>query len=237
MGVFAVDSLAEGLLVDLCEVAQLVVFGQAVEGGVLAWEVGGVLAHCCLDVGLFDVVGEVDEQGFAESFSELLEVADCEVNVLVLWPAKRALQSIDVTMPQLPYQKGATGAFLLLLIQKRAILERKPLEDATHQQRKLLPFPWICRIMTAIHEGVSLHRMTMQVAEEKHICKLLDAEYEFLQVEDLRMVYFGWIFPFFIEIVAGNVGPVVAVDHTVWVQHRNDLEHEILPQFLCFFVI
>lgn len=91
MRVLAVHALAEGLLVDLCEVAQLFVLGQAIEGGVLAWEVGGILPHGCLDMRLLYVIGEVDQQRLTKPFSELFEVSDCEVNVLMLWPAKGAL--------------------------------------------------------------------------------------------------------------------------------------------------
>jgi hypothetical protein len=41
-----------------------------------------------LDLLLFDVVGEVEQEGLAEAFSEFFEVADCEVDVLVFWPAE-----------------------------------------------------------------------------------------------------------------------------------------------------
>ena len=90
----------------------------------------------------------------------------------------------------------------MLFIEKRAVLEGKALKDAAHQQGKLLSFPWVSRVMAAVNKRISLHRMPVQIAKQQHIRKLLNAQYQLLEVKDLRVVNFGWIFPFLIEIVS-----------------------------------
>ena len=56
--------------------------------------------------------------------------------------------------------------------------------------------------MAAVNKRISLHRMPVQIAKQQHIRKLLNAQYQLLEVKDLRVVYFGRIFPFLIEIVS-----------------------------------
>lgn len=43
--------------------------------------------------------------------------------------------------------------------------------------------------------------------------------------------------PLTIEIVTAERGTVVADDYTVWVQHGNDLEHEVVTQVLGVVII
>lgn len=32
----------------------------------------------------------------------------------------------------------------------------------------------------------------------------------------------------------GQTGDILAIDDTIWVEHRDDLEHEVFPQELCY---
>ena len=41
-----------------------------------------------------------------------------------------------------------------------------------------------------------------------------------------RLKLLGWELPASIEVTAGQRAPVVSVYDTIWVEHRDDLEHE-----------
>jgi hypothetical protein len=70
----------------------------------------------------------------------------------------------------------------------------------------------------------------VQIAEEDDLSDFLNAHDEFFEVEDLGVVYFGGVFPLLVEVVARDVGAVVAVDDSVGVEHGHDLEDEVLPE-------
>ena len=50
------------------------------------------------------------------------------------------------------------------------------------------------------------------------------------------MIDLGGVFPLFVEVVSRDVGSVVPVDDSVWVQHRHYFEDEVLSEFPGLFV-
>jgi len=86
--------------------------------------------------------------------------------------------------------------------------------------------------VTAIHKSILFHRMAVQITKKYDIADLLNAQYQFFEIEYFRVVNLGRVFPLFVEIVARNVGAIVAVNDAIGVQHGNYLENEALPQSL-----
>lgn len=72
----------------------------------------------------------------------------------------------------------------------------------------------------------------MQITEKHDITDLLNAEYQFFEVKYFRVVNLRRVFPLLVEIVARNIGAIVAVNDAIGVQHGNYLENEALPQSL-----
>ena len=91
--------------------------------------------------------------------------------------------------------------------------------------------------MASIDEGIFLHGVAMEVAEERDLSELLDAHDHFFEVEYLRVVYFGGVGPFAIEVVPRYVGPVVPMNDPIRVEHRYYFEDEVLSQPLGLFVV
>jgi len=185
---------------------------------------------------LLDLLAEVYQQGLAEFLAQLFEVSHREVNVLVLWAAEGTLEGVDVAVFQLLRQEGSACALLLLQIEEAAVFEREAFEYFAHQEGELLAFARVSGIMAAIDEGILLHGVAMQITKKEHFPYLLNAEYHLLEVEYLRMVYFGRVVPLLVEVVARDVAPVVPVDDSIRVEHGYDLEDEVLPQLLGFVV-
>lgn len=91
----------------------------------------------------------------------------------------------------------------------------------------------------AIHEYVSLSRMTMEVTvEEDRLIVILST----LLGQQLSIVYFtvekfGGICPSSIEVYTQNVATIVTVNYSVWVKHGDNLENKEFSQSLSFFRI
>lgn len=126
---------------------------------------------------------------------------NCKVNILMFRPTERALQGIDIAMPQLFDQERSAGALLLLLIKEGAVFEGKSLKNLAHKQWKLFASPRVGTIMASVYKGVLFHGVAMQVTEEHHITDFLNAEYQFFEIEYFRVINFRGIFPFFVKIV------------------------------------
>ena len=62
---------------------------------------------------------------------------------------------------------------------------------------------------------------------------ILAFQNEFLQIVDFRMVNFIWIFPKSVEILAWKRSSIVAMNHTIRIQHRHNFYYEPIPQLLC----
>ena len=121
--------------------------------------------HGCLHMHLFDAVVEVYQQTLAELLPQFLEVPHCEVDVVILWPAERALQGVDVAVVELFRQESATRPFFLLFLQERTVLHGEPFEEFAHEHGETLPRPRVRCIMAAVNEGVLLHGVPVEVTE------------------------------------------------------------------------
>lgn len=56
--------------------------------------------------------------------------------------------------------------------------------------------------------------------------------YQLLRIENCRMQKFIWRKPFAIQVTPKQTAPIIAIDDTIWIQHRHHFKNEMLPQFL-----
>jgi hypothetical protein len=186
------------------------------------------LSHCCFDLHFFDLFGEMDENGLTEFLAQFFKVPDCEVNVFVLWTTERALQSVNITVFEL-FGEDSSGRDLLFVgVDKAAVLEGKAFEELADQKGELFAFAGVELIMGSINECVFFHGMSMEVAIQVNIALFEEIGDEFFEVVDFGVKVFGGIFPFFVKVIATDVGAVVAVNDTIRVDHGYDFEYEVL---------
>ena len=149
----------------------------------------------------------------------------------MFWATEGAFQSIDVAVSELFAEDSSTSAFFFVYIKETTVFEGKRFEKLAHEKWELLSILGVAIVMTSINESIPLHRVTMEVTKQDHFSNFLDTEDQFFEVEDLRVVHFGGVFPFTIEIITRNVRPVVAVNDSIRIKHRDNFEDEVLPQF------
>lgn len=140
-------------------------------------------------------------------------------------------------MSELFAEDYSTSAFFFLYIKETTVFEGERFEKFAHEKWELLSILGVAIVMTTIDESISLHRVAMKVTKQDHFSNFLDTKDQFFEVENLWVVHFGGVFPFTIEVITRNVRPVVAVNDSIRVQHRDNLEDEVLPQFFRLVIV
>lgn len=74
--------------------------------------------------------------------------------------------------------------------------------------------------------------MSMYITIEKYVSTFKSLSHHHFCGAILGALFHAWSNPLAVEVQAAERGSVVAYEHTVWVQHRNDLEHEVVSQVL-----
>lgn len=88
-------------------------------------------------------------------------------------------------------------------------------------------------ITCCTHKYVLLTTMTMYVAVEHEVSLLLDLLDQLFGMVDGGVQLLGWVDPLAVEVHTSQVASVVAIHNTIDIQHRDDLEDEVLPQDTC----
>jgi hypothetical protein len=125
-------------------------------------------------------------------------------------------------------EDSSRGDLLFVGVDEAAVLEGKAFEEFADQKGELFAFAGVELIMRSINECVFFHGMSMEVAIQVNIALFEEIRDEFFEVVDFRVKVFGWIFPFFVKVVATDIGAVVAVNDTIRVDHGYNLEDEVL---------
>ena len=108
-------------------------------------------------------------------------------------------------------------------------------DDVVWESRDL----WIVVIVpTSVHEDVHIPAMAVHVTREDNSTRVrvwLEAQlvvelHETLGVVDSRMQMATRVLPPPVQIYAHQTRPVVAMDHSIHIENRNQLDDEVLPQ-------
>ena len=75
--------------------------------------------------------------------------------------------------------------------------------------------------------------MTMQVTHQENVSVLLKFLYHIFHVVNRRVQLAGWIDPASVQVHASQITSGAAVDNAIDVEHRNDLEDEVVSESLC----
>lgn len=86
-------------------------------------------------------------------------------------------------------------------------------------------------IGVAVEETVEFFAVAMEVQNEADLSLFADLLDESFDGCDFRAVgVFLSGVPFSVEVLAAEVGAIVAIDHTVGIDHWNDIDHVVLQQ-------
>ena len=83
--------------------------------------------------------------------------------------------------------------------------------------------------MTAVHENVLSATVPVEVAKDSKLSLLCKVDDHLLRVVNRRVEDFARRFPPTIQITPCERAAIITVYHTVWVEHRDDFEYEVLP--------
>ena len=163
------------------------------------------------------------------------------VTFLALATVKRRLLCKRVHDAELFEAYNATGLLLALLKSEAALLELEDFVEALEHRRKHAQHevvrPRVARVLAAVHERVLLARMAVQVAEQLDFAFFLKHLHHPLRKVDRRVEVLARLHPPSVQVEAEQRAAVVAVDHAVGVQHRDDLEDVVLSELDCCFVV
>ena len=99
-------------------------------------------------------------------------------------------------------------------------------------------FQAISPLVTAtVHEQIFRPRVTVDIAVEQDVPTFQSLPHHHFSRAVLRALLHAWCDPLSIQVKATQRCPIVTHNDTIWVEHRDDLEHEIVPQVLGDLVI
>ena len=79
--------------------------------------------------------------------------------------------------------------------------------------------------------------MSVKITKKNNLSNLLNTHDQFLEEKDLRMINFGRIRPFSVEIVPWNIRSIVSMNNSIRIHHGHNFEDEMLSQLFGFFII
>eukprot|EP00968_Pinguiococcus_pyrenoidosus_P004253 scaffold285_cov304-Pinguiococcus_pyrenoidosus.AAC.13 len=181
----------------------------------------------------------VVKQGIRQPSTDLHEVLHAEVAVrqrAKVGATERGLQRVAVLDVDLSRHHHAARTFSSPLHRKAAVLEAdiapaqaipaQQLWEHAHCGTRLL------LVVAAVHEAVHLPAVPVEVQEGADLPHgMLVADHGF-RVVDRRMQRSRGLLPGPVEIHRAEAAAVVAEDHPIGIQHRNDLEDEHGAQLL-----
>jgi len=93
--------------------------------------------------------------------------------------------------------------------------------------------------VASVEEGILLFRMTVQVAVDPNLPVLLLCKYfeHLFDCVDFRLVIWFWVDPLSVQVYTGDSGPIVATDHSVWVQAGYEDESVVPPKEFSFSLV
>ena len=158
--------------------------------------------------------------------------------------AERGFQSETVCDAQLFPDNDTSCRLLGLLNSKVAVREVENVAVLIYQTGEYLLFEAVIKLSrVAIHEDVLLAGMSMDIAEQEDVpvlLKLLDHLQEFkkiLRAYHLSVINGGMnlslgVVPDSVEIHSCQVAASAPINDAIWVEHRDNLEHEVVSEDL-----
>lgn len=79
--------------------------------------------------------------------------------------------------------------------------------------------------------------MPMHITEHQYLRFLLNLQYDLFQRIYLRMQPLTRQLPLPIQITPRKITPIIPMNDAIWIDHRYDLKHKIIPQLIGVFIV
>ena len=79
--------------------------------------------------------------------------------------------------------------------------------------------------------------MAMYVTIKKDISALQSLSHHHFGRTIFRALLHARSYPLTVEIQSTERCPIISNEYSIWVEHRDNLKHEVVPQVLCYFII
>lgn len=118
---------------------------------------------------------------------------------------------------------------LFTIDRKTTLIIVKLIDIFPQQKRNLTTQKRIASHVTSVHEDALLFGMSMQINKNVRFFGTL---HHLFQMKNLRKLLFITIVPYSVHVITRKATSVVAIYHTIWVQHRHQFKNKPLPGVL-----
>lgn len=144
--------------------------------------------------------------------------------------AKTCLQSVNRWYFQhFPNSHSARAVFILSEIKGTLFKIEDFWCKLVHDVRKQPCCLRILRIIIPKHKDLATSAMTMQVAVEGHWVLSVELADLSLEIVNLWKQTLTRVLPLSVQVHAGQTRPIVTIDYTVDIDHRHQIENEVIP--------
>ena len=149
-------------------------------------------------------------------------------------PTETDFQSKTINKIEIFPNSYSSWTFSIFLNSKTTIFITKDLTIVFHKNGEsqflfIRIFSW-----TTIHEYILFPWMSMNITKEHKSFLFSQLLNHLLCIEYSRMLILIRIQPLSIQIQSTETDSIITIKHSIYVQHRNDLEYELSPQLLSF---
>jgi hypothetical protein len=168
-------------------------------------------------------------------------VLDREVEVLVGSPggsAEGRLESERVDQLELLPHNHSSRRFLGLLDLEVTVIEVEVIAVLVEEEGKDALLESVGTLVRApVHEQVLASGVAVDIAIEEDVTTLKCLSHHHLGGAILWELLHTWRDPLSVEVHAAQGRSVVSDDDAIRIEHRNDLEHEVVSEILCHLII
>ena len=148
--------------------------------------------------------------------------------------AKWTFYGINCWAFQLIEKGHSCCGFFRFLVSESGEIVYKEWADLGHNEGEQTRVLRLTRHIAAIHKDVLPPAMTMEITENLKISLLGELVTKLFCSKNGWMKNLAGSFPSSIKVTTGQRTPIVSINDTIRIKHRNDFEDKILPQIFSF---
>ena len=157
-----------------------------------------------------------------------------------LGPTEGCLKGEDVGVPGaqvLPHCNPGSLLLASLLSKLRVVVRVVRMSDLRHQEREHSRCFRVVRLSVTVEEGVLSSAVAVEVAVQSQRALVCETGDELLGVVNRGVQHLARVLPSSVQVAACQTAAVVTVDDSVWVEHGDDLEDELVSELASFSVV
>lgn len=85
-------------------------------------------------------------------------------------------------------------------------------------------------VVATVHEYILFPGMTMQITVEQYPSFIMNVSQQLFGVPYSRVELPMWHLPSSIQITSSQWAPIISIDNSIWIKHRNDFKDIFIPE-------